>query len=264
VKNTASEAAKLPKFLAQLPTRRIDTRPEHPAPERQQRKSRFFPIPEVEEVDGKSIAFSSYKHIEKLDTDNTRTISNAGMSHIIEKDEDTSSSTVETNHAQDFHTNINHVDYGGPNTTLKTPISALNPAAPEFMSNVDNDAFASTLENLSISTSDIGYAQSFHAGLNQLSNYSPSTFIPAPSMFNMYDTERAQFKGFFLKMEQQWFKQKQLFEERMKNWASSTNYDVNVQTALNTINVVLNYLRSKDPHNPYLQLRRYDHGNSAR
>jgi len=266
-KNTATTPNKLPKFLTQLSTQKIDTQPEHSTPTRQQRKSRFFPPTEVENVDGKGSASTSHEPTEKLDTDNTRTLANAGMSHIVDKDEDAISSTVDTNYARDFYANIDQVGHGGPNAILRTPISGLDPAAPRFMSKMDNDAFASTLEDVSIPTGDRNHTQSFHARPNQFGNYDSSTiFGPAPSTFNpaaaeffIYDTEGVQLKRFFLKMEQQWLKQKQLGDERMKNWHSETNYDVNVQTALNTITVVFNYLQHKDPRNSFLP-RTYDHG----
>jgi len=153
-------------------------------------------------------------------------------------------STAEGYNSQNFPSEINHLRNDGPSKGSTTRVSALNPAAHEF---VMHDPEHAPLETY------------FDAGLNQLSNYSPSTiFIPAPFMFKpaagftMYDTERAQLREFFLKMEQQWLKQKQLFKERTEHWDSATRYDVDVQSALSTIEIITEQIRIQMPNNNYL------------
>jgi len=154
-------------------------------------------------------------------------------------------STAEGNTSQNSPSEINHLRNNGPSTRTTTGVSALNPAALAF---VMHNAKRAPLET------------HFDAGLNQFSNYSPSTiFRPVHSAFNpttaefiMYDRERAQTRESFLKMEQQWLKQKQLFEKLMNNWDSATNYDVNVQTALNTIEIITEHIRNEMPNNNYL------------
>jgi len=114
----------------------------------------------------------------------------------------------------------------------------------------------------SFSTDETNYEHQVYANADETEDNRPSAIRktsffalnPAAIEFIMHDAERAQLKTSFLRMEQQWLKQKQLFEERMKDWHVDTKYDLNVQSALDATDVVTNLLRSRMPHNKYLNI----------
>jgi len=123
---------------------------------------------------------------------------------------------------------------------------------------VDEDEFTSPLESSQFSRHP-SVEQSSNDDLGTAPKTSLSAFNPAVPAFVTYDTQRAQLKKSFSILEQQWHKQKMLLDERMKSWHSYKKYNVNVQTALNTIQVVTEHIRTRHPRNKYLFWNK--HGN---
>jgi len=118
-----------------------------------------------------------------------------------------------------------------------------------------------SLSGLSFSTDETDYEHRVYPNVDQSQHIRPSAIPkrslsvlnPAAHEFVMHvDAERAQLRKSLAQMEQRCFKQKQLLEERIKDWHGDTRYNLNVQSALDAIDVVTNQIRISMPGNKYL------------
>jgi len=235
-------SARLKSFL-DIPTTNMSTIPDPSATSSKPKTSRFFPVvpPPTEHTKGKMMAATAYDLIEETNTQKGDLLNdNKHMSRLTRP----SSSEEDTYHAQNSQPNIDRLFHDGPRTSFQTTLSTLDPAAPEFMFNVDKNALA--IKVALAFESEIYHAQSVPARLNQFINYDPTALTETPFSasdprapgYIMFETERARLQISFARLEQQWHTQTRLLKKRIKNWDYHTHYNVNVQTALETVAAV--------------------------